>query len=99
MVFQLLYAPYCAESEIPYIYALAEKFPDSVIETYNILDINEGEENTLPGEMPSITRALRRGEGFLSTGIVFVEGKFLGSISSDIEKLVSKIENLREAKQ
>ena len=98
MVIQLLYAPYCAESEIPYIYALAEKFPASVIETYNILDINEGEENKLPGEMPSITRALRRGEGFLSTGIVFVEGKFLGSISLDIDKLVEKIESLREAK-
>ncbi len=96
MKIQFLYSPLCSESEVPSVYALAEKFPGSFVENYSIFQIEEGQEKDFPGDMPSIIRALRRGEGFLTTGMVFVEGKLMGSIAGESEELVAKIKAWRE---
>ncbi len=91
MKIQFLYSPLCLRAEIPYVRFLAAKLEGCEIESFDIGKIAEGEEDELPGEMPSIVRALRRGEGFLTEGLIFCEGELLGRASTDREELLEKI--------
>ncbi len=93
MRIQFLYSPLCNRAEKPRICFLAEKLPGCTIENYNISDITEGEEDDLPGELPAVVRALRRGEGFLTEGLIFCEGELLGPSSTDLDELLQKIRN------
>lgn len=93
MRIQFLYSPLCNRAEKPYICFLAEKLPRCTIENYNIIDIAEGEEEELPGELPAVVRALRRGEGFLTEGLIFCEGELLGPAGTDLDELLQKIGN------
>lgn len=92
MKIQFLYSPLCLRAEIPYVRFLSDKLQGCEIESFDIWNIPEGEEDQLPGEMPSVVRALRRGEGFLTEGLIFCEGELLGPASKDIEELIQLIQ-------
>ncbi len=92
MKIQFLYSPLCLRAEIPYVRFLADKLRDCEVESFDIGSIVEGKEDELPGEMPSVVRALRRGEGFLTEGLIFFEGELLGRASLDVEELMDMIQ-------
>ena len=91
MKLQFLYSPLCLRAEMPHVLFLAQKISGCKVENYNIVDIEEGEENNLPGEMPSIIRALRRGEGFITDGLIFIEGYLIGQAGENLDVLLDRV--------